>query len=68
LTESGFATSPKTPATKATRGGGPDLLPDLTTTADTVQLNPNPAPAQILRSLPGMDEAAAERIIQWPLR
>jgi type II secretory pathway component PulK len=47
---------------------GPDALPDLTTISDTVQLNPNTAPAGILRSLPGMDDAAVERIIKYRAR
>jgi general secretion pathway protein K len=44
---------------------GSDALPDLTGISDRVQLNPNTAPAAILRSLPGMDEDAAERVIKY---
>jgi hypothetical protein len=44
---------------------GPNALPDLTSIADTVQLNPNTAPAAILRSLPGMDDATVERVIKY---
>jgi hypothetical protein len=44
---------------------GPDALPNLTTIGDTPKLNPNTAPAAILRSLPGMTEAAVERVIKY---
>ncbi|HTQ35229.1 MAG TPA: type II secretion system protein GspK [Stellaceae bacterium] len=43
----------------------PDPLPDLTTIADTAQINLNTAPAAILATMPGIDEAAAERVIAF---
>jgi len=47
---------------------GPGALPDLTAIGDTVQLNPNTAPARVLRTLPGMDEDAVERVIKYRAR
>lgn len=46
----------------------PDALPDLTAIGDTVQLNPNTAPARVLRTLPGMDDEAVERVLKYRAR
>jgi hypothetical protein len=40
-------------------------LPQVATTGYTAAINPNTAPAPVLRSLPGIDERAAERIIRY---
>lgn len=47
---------------------GPTKLPNLTTTGNLVQINPNTAPEPILASLPGMDERAAERVVRYRQR
>jgi general secretion pathway protein K len=46
----------------------PDALADLTAIGDMVMLNPNTAPERILRTLPGMDEASAARVIKYRAR
>ena len=47
---------------------GRDALPELTAIGDTAQLNPNTAPARILRTLPSMDEHAVERVLKYRAR
>ncbi len=47
---------------------GPIKLPDIATTGNLVQINPNTAPESLLASLPGMDDKAAERVIRYRQR
>jgi general secretion pathway protein K len=44
---------------------GSDALPQVATVGYATAVNPNTAPAPVLRSLPGMDERAAERVIDY---
>jgi general secretion pathway protein K len=44
---------------------GPDALPEIATVSNHVGFNPNTAPARLLRTLPGIDAAAVDRIIQY---
>lgn len=52
-------------ADRAALWRGSEPLPELTTVGAFVQLNPNTAPEAILASLPGMNDAAAQRVIAY---